>query len=71
MEHPQLAARKRWTEIDSPVGTLRALHPPIQIDGVASAMGPVPGVGEHTRTILEELGLLPDEIAALERDAII
>ncbi|MDP2958834.1 MAG: CaiB/BaiF CoA-transferase family protein [Longimicrobiales bacterium] len=70
-EHPQLAARERWTEIDSPVGALRALHPPIQIDGVPSAMGPVPGVGEHTRPILEELGFLPDEIAALERDAII
>ena len=70
-EHPQLAARKRWTEIDSPVGALRALRPPIQIAGVAPVMGAVPRVGEHTRPILEELGLLPDDIATLERDAII
>ncbi len=70
-EHPQLAARQRWAEIASPVGTLRALLPPIQLDGVAPVMGAVPGVGAHTRAILEELGLPPDDIAVLERDAII
>ncbi|CAM5722598.1 Dehydratase OS=Streptomyces microflavus OX=1919 GN=Smic_13770 PE=3 SV=1 [Streptomyces microflavus] len=28
--HPQLAARDRWREVESPVGPLRALLPPIR-----------------------------------------
>jgi crotonobetainyl-CoA:carnitine CoA-transferase CaiB-like acyl-CoA transferase len=54
--HEQLAARGRWREIQSPVGPLRALLPATTIDGIEPQMGPVPGVGEHTQSILEELG---------------
>jgi itaconate CoA-transferase len=54
--HPQLDARHRWREIGSPAGTLRALLPPVVLDGVEPVMGPVPALGEHTGSILEELG---------------
>lgn len=52
LEHPQLAARDRWTEVDSPVGPLRAVLPPIGIAGTTPRMDPVPAVGEHTGEIL-------------------
>jgi crotonobetainyl-CoA:carnitine CoA-transferase CaiB-like acyl-CoA transferase len=57
VEHEQLAARDRWREIGSPVGTLRALLPPVTIDGLEPPMSPVPAIGEHTESILDELGL--------------
>ncbi|MFI5953159.1 CaiB/BaiF CoA transferase family protein [Cryptosporangium sp. NPDC051539] len=56
LDHPQLAARQRWTEVDSPVGALRTLLPPPVSDGWAPRMDAVPAVGEHTRAILAELG---------------
>ena len=55
-DHPQLEARKRWREVDSPAGTLDALLPALNIAGVEPDMSPVPGIGEHTRAILAELG---------------
>lgn len=54
--HPQLTARDRWRNIDSPVGQLAALLPPITMDDVQLTMAPVPGLGEHTGSILGELG---------------
>ncbi len=55
LDHPQLAARDRWTEVDSPVGPVRALLPPITMAGRDPRMGPVPALGEHTEQILHEL----------------
>ena len=54
--HPQLAARGRWTEVDSPAGRLPALKPPGVTDRFDYRMGPIPRVGEHNAAILEELG---------------
>jgi len=62
--HPQLEARGRWREIDSPAGTLRALAPPVQIDRTEPLMGPVPALGAHTDAILDELGFSRDQVAA-------
>lgn len=56
LEHPQLEARERWREFDSPVGPLRGLAPPAMLDGQEPVMRPVPEVGEHNATILAELG---------------
>jgi itaconate CoA-transferase len=56
VDHPQLAARNRWRTIQSPVGPLPALVPPVDLDGVDVTMGPIPGVGQHTEDILGELG---------------
>ncbi|HEY7719207.1 MAG TPA: CaiB/BaiF CoA-transferase family protein [Pedococcus sp.] len=56
-DHPQLLARDRWTEIDSPAGPLRALLPPATLVGDRPTMGPIPEVGEHTERVLAELGV--------------
>ncbi len=55
-DHPQLAARNRWREVDSPVGRLRALLPPVTMDGVEPRMDRIPNVGEQTEDILGWLG---------------
>jgi itaconate CoA-transferase len=55
--HPQLAARDRWRQVDTPAGQVRALLPPVTVPGREPAMGAVPAPGEHTEAILAELGL--------------
>ena len=70
-EHPQLAGRARWREVDSPVGPLDALIPPVTIAGVDPVMNRIPAVGEHTDTILGELGFDAATIAAWHRDGMI
>ncbi|MEV6176722.1 CaiB/BaiF CoA-transferase family protein [Streptomyces sp. NPDC052016] len=71
-EHPQLAARERWRDVDSPVGPLRALLPPITLPGGAEArMGAVPALGEHTGAVLRAVGMTDDEIAALRRNGVV
>ncbi|MER5980315.1 CaiB/BaiF CoA-transferase family protein [Streptomyces sp. NPDC001857] len=70
-EHPQLAARERWREVDSPVGPLRALLPPITLPGGTEArMGAVPALGEHTSAVLRAVGMTDEEIAALRREGV-
>ncbi|MCU1606870.1 MAG: hypothetical protein JWP46_3335 [Modestobacter sp.] len=53
-EHPQLQARDRWREVDSPAGPLRSLLPPVTVPGREPAMGPVPAAGQHTDAIRTE-----------------
>jgi crotonobetainyl-CoA:carnitine CoA-transferase CaiB-like acyl-CoA transferase len=55
--HPQLQARQRWTQIDSPSGPLPAMWPPASQSSFKPRMGAVPRVGEHNEAILKELGL--------------
>ncbi|HZT76628.1 MAG TPA: CaiB/BaiF CoA-transferase family protein [Vicinamibacterales bacterium] len=69
--HPQLTERDCWREIGSPVGPLRALVPPVRMDGYAPALGPVPAVGQHTDGILRELGVTDATIAAWRREGVI
>ncbi|MBM9622465.1 CaiB/BaiF CoA transferase family protein [Streptomyces zhihengii] len=70
--HPQLAARDRWREVDSPAGPLRALLPPITLPGGAPApMGAIPSLGEHTDALLRALGMTEETAAALRRDGVV
>ena len=57
---PQLAARDRWRQVDTPGGPVRAMLPPVTVPGREAAMGAVPAVGEHSAAIRAELGLPPD-----------
>ncbi len=70
-QHPQLKARERWRDVQSPVGEIPALLPPATITGMDARMDPIPAIGEHTERILSELGFDDKEIAALKADAAI
>jgi itaconate CoA-transferase len=58
-EHPQLKARGRWTEIDTPEGKVPALLPPGIASGSDARMDEVPALGQHNDKILAELGVKP------------
>ena len=62
--HPQLAARDRWQQVETPAGPVRVLRPPVTIDNEPAAPGPVPALGEHTDRVLRELGFSSEAIAA-------
>jgi crotonobetainyl-CoA:carnitine CoA-transferase CaiB-like acyl-CoA transferase len=70
-EHPQLQARDRWRNVDSPVGSLRALLPPITLRGAEPRMDAIPAVGAHNVAILKTLGFSDDEIDQLRADGVI
>ena len=55
-EHPQLQARNRWSQVDSPSGPIKVLIPPVTLEGVDTVMNPIPSVGEHSELVLKELG---------------
>jgi itaconate CoA-transferase len=63
--HPQLAARRRWAEVDSPAGRIPALVPPGLDPADAPRMDPIPALGAHTDAILGELGYDAAAIARL------
>ena len=69
--HPQLKARNRWREVASPVGPLPAVLPPATFDGVEVRMDPIPAIGEHTDSILGELGYDSGRIDALRQEGAI
>ncbi len=65
-DHPQLQARKRWREVDTPAGPIPALLPAATFEGFEARMDPVPAVGQQTDSILAELGYDASGIAALK-----
>lgn len=69
--HPQLQARQRWTTVDTQAGAIPALKPPASHSSFTARMDAVPALGEHTETILRELGYTPDDLAQLRRDGVI
>ncbi len=60
--HPQLQARDRWREADTPAGPVRALLPPVTVPGREAAMGAVPALGQHTESVLAEF--LPERTSS-------
>jgi itaconate CoA-transferase len=70
-DHAQLVDRGRWSTVGSPAGPLRALLPPVIMEGVEPVMNPVPAVGEHTDAILRELGIDDETIAAWRHSGMI
>ncbi|VVD75681.1 CoA-transferase [Pandoraea iniqua] len=63
--HPQLAARGRWTQVQTPNGPVTAPLPPGVPASFAPRMDPIPALGQHTDAILAELGLTAAQIAEM------
>ena len=66
--HPQLKARNRWREVDSPVGKIPALLPPGSWHRGPPRMDGVPALGQHRDAILTALGYSAARIAALRAE---
>lgn len=69
--HPQMQARRRWTEVESPAGKVPALLPPGTNDRFTPRMDPIPALGEHSAAILRELGYADDVIGRLQDEGAI
>lgn len=69
--HKQLAARKRWVDVDTTVGKVKALLPPGMPKDFAPRMDAIPGIGEHTDAILAELGYGQEQIEHLRESGVI
>ncbi len=57
--HPQLKARGRWSQVETPVGPIPTLIPPGMASNVPPRMDAIPKVGDHNLKILAELGMGP------------
>lgn len=58
--HPQYLAQNRWIDVESPVGPIRMLTPPISSSRSRYRIGRIPRLGEHTADVLRELGITND-----------
>ena len=70
-DHPQLQARERWREVNSPVGQLKALLPPVTMRDIEPRMDPIPALGEHTEQVLRSLGYDDGQICRLRAEHMI
>ncbi|MGW2657836.1 CaiB/BaiF CoA transferase family protein [Streptomyces sp. NPDC001478] len=68
LDHPVLAGRDRWRDVDTPGGPVKALLPPATPHGLVPRMGPVPAVGEHTDSVLRGLGYDEAAVSVLRAD---
>jgi itaconate CoA-transferase len=64
-KHPQLQARRRWREVNTPAGRVPALLPPGSWEEGDPRMDAVPALGEHSDSILAELGYSTQQVAQL------
>ncbi|WP_435278033.1 CaiB/BaiF CoA transferase family protein [Rhodococcus yananensis] len=71
IDHPQLAARDRWREVQTGAGAIRAIRPPMNFRDVELPMGAVPELGEHTDTVLAQLGSTDEQIEGLRKAGIV
>ena len=70
-DHAQLRARRRWVDVDTSVGKIKAMLPPGVPQSFEPRMDPIPGIGQHTDRILEELGYDARAIAKLHAERVI
>ena len=64
-QHPQLKARQRWREVNTPAGLVPALLPPGSWEDGDPRMDGVPALGEHSGAILAALGYSTEQVASL------
>ncbi|MFB7028715.1 MULTISPECIES: CaiB/BaiF CoA transferase family protein [unclassified Streptomyces] len=71
-DHPQLTARDRWREVESPVGPLRTLLPPIVFpDAPEPRTDRIPALGQDTDEVLAGLGLRESEVKELRNAGVV
>jgi len=56
-QHPQLIERNRWRDVESPVGPVRSLIPPVTSRELGFRFSAVPALGEHTDKVRAEVGM--------------
>jgi itaconate CoA-transferase len=71
IDHPQLEGRHAWRQVDSPVGPVRALVPPVRMEDVEPMMGAIPALGQHRESILGELGFDAPTIERWKQEGVI
>jgi formyl-CoA transferase/CoA:oxalate CoA-transferase len=73
MDDPQVRARGMVVEVEHPrAGRIRVNGVPVKLsDTPGGVRTPPPALGEHTEAVLGELGLGPEDVAALRRDGVI
>lgn len=69
--HPQLKDRDRWGKVSTPAGEISALRPPVTAEGIDTVMKAVPGLGEHTESVLKEYGFEPEQVKDWQENGII
>lgn len=69
--HPQLAARDRWRQVETPVGPVPALLLPGLPSSAEPRMDAVPALGAHSANILRELGYDDEQVDALQRAGVV
>jgi crotonobetainyl-CoA:carnitine CoA-transferase CaiB-like acyl-CoA transferase len=66
MNDPQLAHRQSFAEVTDQGGTFKVLNPPFRMsDSAVQVAGFAAALGEHTETMLAEVGFTAPEIAAM------
>ncbi|MEU8252095.1 CaiB/BaiF CoA-transferase family protein [Nonomuraea sp. NPDC048916] len=71
VDHPQLVSRERWLTVPAPAGPVATpLSPPVS-SAWRTPAGAVPALGEHTDTILRELGYDDASIHRLHDDGVV
>lgn len=69
--HPQLRQLERLITYDSPVGEIQGFKPPAINNDFEPHLSAIPALGEHTDSILQELGLLPSDVEQLRSSGVI
>ncbi len=69
--HTQLRARGRWTSVQTPVGEIPALLPPGKSSAFDPSIRAIPELGQHTDTLLAELGYSEAEISELRASGVV
>ncbi|KAM3511921.1 hypothetical protein MY11210_004462 [Beauveria gryllotalpidicola] len=60
-KHPQLQARGRWAEMDTPAGTVPTLLPPGIDSPGETRLDAVPAVGQHNESLFAEFGIVREK----------
>lgn len=70
-QHPQLQSRKRWVDVETPQGAVPGFLPPGNNNTYVPRMDGVPGLGQHSESILREIGYTDEEIDELHAQQVI